>query len=137
MLRTTLSVPLPRADRAWHDAAKATAHAMMPGDAFVAAHAAGAALPPGEAVLEALAVATASALSPSAPRRPSVLPEPLTPREREVLALLVQRYTDPEIAQALFISPRTASHHVGNLFAKLGVANRREAAAIAARHHLV
>jgi DNA-binding CsgD family transcriptional regulator len=57
----------------------------------------------------------------------------LTPREREVLALLCQRFTDLEIAERLFISPRTASTHVGRVIGKLGAANRREAAAIAAR----
>lgn len=61
----------------------------------------------------------------------------LTRREREVLALLCQRLTDPEIAARLFISPRTASSHVANLLGKLGAANRREAAGIAIRHQLV
>ena len=56
----------------------------------------------------------------------------LTPREREVLALLAQRLTDAEIAETLFISPQTASTHVKRVLAKLGVANRREAAAAAA-----
>ena len=60
----------------------------------------------------------------------------LTRREREVLALLCQRQTDPEIAEALFLSPRTASNHVANILAKLGVPNRREAAALAARQGL-
>lgn len=61
----------------------------------------------------------------------------LTRREREVLALLCQRLTDPEIAARLFISPRTASSHVSNVLSKLGAANRREAAGFAARHQLV
>jgi DNA-binding CsgD family transcriptional regulator/tetratricopeptide (TPR) repeat protein len=61
----------------------------------------------------------------------------LTRREQEVLGLLCQRLTDPEIAARLFISPRTASSHVANVLGKLGAANRREAAGIAARRRLV
>jgi DNA-binding CsgD family transcriptional regulator/tetratricopeptide (TPR) repeat protein len=61
----------------------------------------------------------------------------LTRREREVLAFLCQRFTDPEIAAHLFISPRTASFHVANVLGKLGATNRREAAAIAVRQGLI
>lgn len=61
----------------------------------------------------------------------------LTSRECEVLELLCQRYTDPEIAATLFISPRTVNHHVGRILAKLGARNRREAGAVAIRHGLV
>lgn len=61
----------------------------------------------------------------------------MTFREQEVLALVCQRLTDPEIAERLFISRKTAGHHVGNILGKLGAASRREAAAIAARHALV
>ena len=45
----------------------------------------------------------------------------LTPRELEVLRLMVAGRSNPEIAAALFISPRTAQTHVGNILAKLGV----------------
>ena len=54
----------------------------------------------------------------------------LTDREREVLLLLADGRSNPEIAQALFISPKTASVHVSNILAKLGVGGRVEAAAV-------
>ena len=54
----------------------------------------------------------------------------LTDREREVLLLLADGRSNPEIAQALFISPKTASVHVSNILAKLGVSGRVEAAAV-------
>jgi DNA-binding CsgD family transcriptional regulator/tetratricopeptide (TPR) repeat protein len=57
----------------------------------------------------------------------------LTPREVEVLALVAAGRSNRQIAQALFISPKTASVHVSNILAKLGVAGRVEAAAIAHR----
>ena len=59
----------------------------------------------------------------------------LTPREREVLDLLATGATNKTIATTLFITEKTASVHVSNLLAKLGVANRGEAAALA--RHLV
>jgi DNA-binding CsgD family transcriptional regulator/tetratricopeptide (TPR) repeat protein len=57
----------------------------------------------------------------------------LTAREAEVMALVARGYTDREIAEALVISVKTASVHVSHILGKLGVANRREAAAIAHR----
>ena len=60
----------------------------------------------------------------------------LTPREREVLALVADGRTNRQIAEALFISAKTASVHVSNILAKLGVANRGEAAAVAHRLRL-
>jgi DNA-binding CsgD family transcriptional regulator len=50
--------------------------------------------------------------------------------------MLAKRSTDKEIAAALFISPHTVETHVKHVLAKLGAANRREAAALAARHGL-
>jgi excisionase family DNA binding protein len=55
----------------------------------------------------------------------------MTRREREVLRLLVARRTDREIAEALFLSPRTVSSHVAAILGKLGVASRRDAARLA------
>jgi DNA-binding CsgD family transcriptional regulator/tetratricopeptide (TPR) repeat protein len=52
----------------------------------------------------------------------------LTPREREVLALVAAGHTNREIAAALFISESTAGVHVSNILGKLGVSTRTEAA---------
>jgi DNA-binding NarL/FixJ family response regulator len=60
----------------------------------------------------------------------------LTEREREVLELVAEGRSNPQIASALFISPKTASVHVSNILGKLGVASRGEAAALAHRHGL-
>jgi len=57
----------------------------------------------------------------------------LTPREHEVLALIAQGRTNPQIATELVISEKTAGVHVSHILAKLGAANRTEAAAIARR----
>ena len=57
----------------------------------------------------------------------------LTDREREVLLLLAEGRSNPEIAKALFISAKTASVHVSNILAKLGVSGREEAAAVVHR----
>jgi non-specific serine/threonine protein kinase len=61
----------------------------------------------------------------------------LTPREREVLCLISEGKSDREIAVALFVSRRTAATHVRNLFAKLDVHSRAEAAAWAVRNGIV
>lgn len=60
----------------------------------------------------------------------------LSAREQEVLALIEQGLTNHQIAERLFLSPKTVEHHVRSLFTKLGVANRAEAAAYAVRHRL-
>jgi len=57
----------------------------------------------------------------------------LTPRELEVLRLLAVGYTNPQIGEALYISRKTASHHVSRILTKLGVTTRVEAAGIAHR----
>lgn len=63
--------------------------------------------------------------------------ESLTRREREVLALMVEGLSNPEIAVRLTISRATARAHVSNILAKLNVTNRAEAITLALRKKLV
>lgn len=61
----------------------------------------------------------------------------LTERECQVLALMVEGLTNPQIAQELFISRSTVKFHVSNILSKLAAASRTEAVALALRHDLV
>ena len=107
------------------------------GDEGLAAElAVGRALLPEQAVAEALATTAEPEAAPSpAPSAPANRFR-LTRREREVLTLLAQRRTNKEIAEALFVSARTVQTHTISIFTKLGVDNRRDAAALAVRHGL-
>ena len=61
-------------------------------------------------------------------------PDLLTPRELEVIQKLAEGLTNKEIAQSLSISPRTVNFHLDNIYSKLGVSSRTEAAVYALRH---
>jgi DNA-binding NarL/FixJ family response regulator len=61
----------------------------------------------------------------------------LTSRELEVLGMVADGWSNKRIATALYVSPKTVSVHVSNILAKLGVASRGEAAAVAHRSGLV
>jgi predicted ATPase/DNA-binding CsgD family transcriptional regulator len=143
-LRERISTPLTEPERAYFAPRIAAARNALGESAFQQAWEAGRVLPIEHIIAEALAaqeapnVEPAQVIAPDPPSSDDLLPSfNLTRREREILSLLAQRYTDPEIAAQLFISPKTASNHVSNILNKLGATNRREAAAIAARHALV
>jgi len=61
----------------------------------------------------------------------------LTAREREVAALIAEGLTNSQLAERLFISPKTAAVHVSNILMKLGLSSRAEVAAWAVRHGVV
>jgi DNA-binding CsgD family transcriptional regulator len=92
-------------------------------------------------VEEITALARRARLRLEPPRRaaqPQAEPSPLaqlglTPRETEVLTLLVDGYTNAQIGAQLFTSAKTASVHVTNILRKLGVINRIQAAVVGAR----
>ena len=68
--------------------------------------------------------------------QPEADPFGLTPRERQVLALLAAGATNRQIGAALYMAEKTASVHVSRILAKLDVRSRTEAAAVAHRHGL-
>jgi len=115
-------------ERAFFERAQQSVRERLGDGAYAAAYDAGHLLTLDQAIAEALSDEPATPSAPVAADHYG-----LTPREREVLALLARRLTDPEIAEALFIAPQTASTHVKRVLGKLGVSNRREAAALAAR----
>jgi ATP/maltotriose-dependent transcriptional regulator MalT len=107
--------------------------------AFTAAWQAGRAVSNEQAVADAREVIAEALLKSGAAvkSKASNSPGGLTARELDVLRLLVEGQSDREIAAALFIGARTVQTHVANLFAKLGVNARAEAAAVAVRRGLV
>jgi non-specific serine/threonine protein kinase len=107
-------------------------------DAFAAARAQAAALPLEEAVAEAKAALAATVgIAPEAP--PPQVPAAthgLSPRELDVVRLVAEGRSNREIADALSISPRTATTRVRNVLKKLGFDSRTAVAAWAIRHNL-
>jgi DNA-binding CsgD family transcriptional regulator len=143
-LRERFGILLPPAvHRGWLERDVAAIRQALGDAAFAAVWEAGRALSLDEAVAAALATAPVDAATPALASTTTPRPSTsasryaLSPREWEVLRLVAQRLTDKEIGESLFISPRTVTTHVSHIFNKLGVASRREAAAVAARDGLV
>lgn len=107
--------------------------------AFAESWPAGQALGLDQAVAEALdpALWQAPVPRPRGPLGADVGGAHLTDRELDVLRLLVAGHSDRAIAEALFISRRTAERHVGSILDKLGVTSRTAAAAVAITRGLV
>ena len=80
-----------------------------------------------------LALQLVTRMARQSPPRENALPEPLSGREREVLTLLAQGLSNKEIAQRLYLSVRTVEGHLANVYGKLNVHSRTEAALYAVR----
>ena len=68
-------------------------------------------------------------------KRPAFGWDSLTPAERSVVGLLRDGLANAEIAERLFVSPRTVTTHLSNVYAKLGLKSRSELVAEAVRRH--
>lgn len=119
---------------------QATMEARLTLEAAVAAAAVAAqrAIAVADALDETLAILTAgepvAAVVPSRAGDNSADVDTLSPREREVLALVAEGCSNKAIAEALFVSPNTIKTHVASLLSKLHVQTRVQLAAIAVRH---
>jgi DNA-binding CsgD family transcriptional regulator len=89
-------------------------------------------LPLDKSVERALAIKARTVTTPQ-PRYPAGL----SAREVEVLRLVAQGLTDAEVAERLFLSPRTVSQHLRSVYNKLGVSSRTVATRFAVEHGLV
>ena len=122
--RSRAGYPRLAIDRAAHASFVDSLSAALGDAAFREARAAGASL--------SLADAVAYASRSRGPRRrPATGWGSLTPAENQVVALVVEGMTNPEIADRLFVSRATVKTHLSHIYAKLGVANRTELAAAA------
>jgi predicted ATPase/DNA-binding CsgD family transcriptional regulator len=138
-LRTEIAVPVRphwRADLEW---TLATTRATLGEEAFAVAWEQGHERPLPDVIATAAEVRIVSPARVSRTVGVQEIDRPsgLSPRELDVLRLMVDGKTDREIADTLFISPRTASKHVASILAKLDVASRGEAAVYATRHSLL
>jgi predicted ATPase/DNA-binding CsgD family transcriptional regulator len=140
-LREVGRIPLPPVNRADYERDVAATRAQLDTATFAAAWAAGQAMTLDEAIAEALRVPLETPPAQTDVGAADLAPQPtsantdrlstLTPRERQVLALLAQGYTNRAVAEALVITERTAEIHVSNILGKLGVTSRTQAAAYA------
>jgi DNA-binding CsgD family transcriptional regulator len=85
---------------------------------------------------EAVACVLAAAGERAVPRPPG-WPADLTDREVEVLRLIARGRSNRDVAELLFISPKTVGRHVENLYTKIGVSSRAAAAVFAMEHRLL
>jgi non-specific serine/threonine protein kinase len=141
-LRTRIGFTLYSYERTAYERTLPDVRSRLGEPAFAAAWTAGQTMPLVEAVAAALTPTTrpgAAAGEPAgmAAETDAAAQLGLTQRERGVLRLLVAGRTDKEIAEALFISRRTAQGHVASIFAKLGVHSRTAAATAALTTGLV
>ena len=131
-LRETIATPVPPCERADNDRSVAAARARLGGALFARVRAQGRAMKLEEAIVHAMQEEPGLALEP--PVAPS---RELTAREIEVLKLVAEGLTDAQVAERLFLSPRTVGHHLRSIYRKLRVPSRVAAVRVALERELI
>ncbi|HLZ25716.1 MAG TPA: LuxR C-terminal-related transcriptional regulator [Chloroflexota bacterium] len=127
-IREHTGVPIPPILRPAYDRDLATARGAIGANRYAAVWAAGSAMTVDHLVEYASQPDAASAPPPTSPV------DPLSQRERQVIALLARGFTNRQIAAELIISGRTADAHVAHILAKLDLSTRAQAAVWAVEH---
>ena len=127
VLRETIGAPVPPCERAEHDRVTASVRARMGDEEFSRLRAEGRAM--------TLEEAFSRALEPDI--SPATAQDVLSAREAEVLGLVAEGLTDQEVAQRLYLSPRTVGQHLSSVYRKLGVRSRTAATRAATERGLI
>jgi predicted ATPase/DNA-binding CsgD family transcriptional regulator len=135
-LREVIGAPIPPAQRERREHNFAAARATVDEATFAAAWAEGRALPLEQAIAEADAITGASPAPDCGASTKRDAAHGLSPRELDVVRLIADGRSNQEIADALFISHRTATTHVRNILTKLNLDSRTAVAAWAIRQGL-
>ena len=139
-IRQRIGSPRSPADRGAADGVMAGASRKLSVATVQLAVDAGESREPGDAVEDALALATTLAALETLPPAPTLRTDGasfgLSAREHEILRLVVEGRSNPEIAAALFISHKTVRNHMTSILGKLGVDSRTAAATVALRRGL-
>ncbi|MDP9368667.1 MAG: response regulator transcription factor [Chloroflexota bacterium] len=124
-------------ERIAHERGMEVARGGLAHSVFAAAYAAGRAQPTAQAVEEAIGRATELAAAPPVtPAAGPHYPAGLSEREVEVLRLVARGLTNPQVAERLYLSPRTVDAHLHRIYTKLDVPNRGAAVRFAVQHGL-
>jgi predicted ATPase/DNA-binding CsgD family transcriptional regulator len=141
-LREASAVPLPPVDRTTYEQAVQAARAQLSEPAYEAAWQEGRTMTPGQALAAQGKVISppptqAGSLSASPSKTSSTSPAGLTARELEVLRLVAQGMTNPQIAKRLILSSHTVNAHVRSIYTKLEVNSRSSVTRYAIEQHLL
>ncbi|MGH3144540.1 MAG: tetratricopeptide repeat protein [Rubrobacter sp.] len=130
-IRETIGAPVPPCERAAYDSAIDFVRARMGAEAFARTRAEGRTMTLEEAFSQAIEPEV------EAPGTPAGATNLLSVREVEVLGLVAEGLTDQEVAQRLYLSPRTVGQHLRSVYRKLGVKSRTAATHAAVERGLI